>query len=322
MLGNNSTPAQGHSMSSDPIQDAIELFRNGEGEKARSLLKEIIQQDPADEAAWYWYVEMLPTLTARIRTMETFLQIAPDNQKARQALNALIKQRDDLKAAAPPTVEQQGSPVIDPESAPAAAPEVPPSQPSKPARKQATPKIRARKPLMRILLPAAILAVAALVILITNPFAPRPPSEQELYAEAMEPVLTNLEEWNEGPIMMWGIKLQSKDSWGLSTYQEDIQDPVLRVIRRDDLIANVIPLADQIASDGKVILSGLKEIIPPEEIAEQHYIVGLCVEYQVHKAEAAAAFIRHDTITQLGEDYCEDFPAAFEELKLYISGEE
>ncbi|MBN1266549.1 MAG: tetratricopeptide repeat protein [Anaerolineales bacterium] len=299
-------------MTSDPIQDAIEFYRSGQSEKARSLLKQVIQQNPEDEAAWYWYVEMLPTLTARIRALETFLQIVPDNQKARLALNSLIKQRNDLQTSQP--VE------------PAPEPDPPPvktqlSQPKPVAgrKQQGKRNTTAHKSPLKKIWPIALLVLVIPGFFLLKPLFNSQPSPRSVYAGEIAPILENLESWNEGPILEWSFKMQSKDSWGISTYQQDIQDPVLRVIRRDELTAALVPLANQISQDGEAILHSMETITPPDEIAEQHYVIILCVEYQIHKAEATASFIQHDTISQLGEDHCQDFPDAFSEIENYIN---
>lgn len=293
-------------MSSDPIQDAIDHYRSGDSETARRLLKQFIQQNPQDEAAWYWYVEMLPTLTARIRAMETFLQISPDNQKARQALDSLIQKRSALQAAsAPPepreAAQEERVSATDPEP-------VAPQKPSPSSRRRIIP-------VLVWVIPVLLLTAAAVFFL--NPFSPTPPSEEEIYASGIEPVLGDIEAWNDGAILEWAVQLQTKDSWGLSTYQEDIQDPTLRVIRRDELIANLVPLADEIANQGGDILSAMDSLIPPEDVADQHAIIELCVDYQIRKAEATIHFIQHDTVSRLGENYCINFTSAFTALQEY-----
>ncbi len=301
-------------MTSDPIQDAIDCYRNGQADRARALLKKVIQENPGDEAAWYWYVEMLPTLTARIRALETFLTFSPDNQKARIALNALIRQRSELQEASVSVPsETSETPPPSPPPGPAAAPR--PSPPGKKTRPRRTKSI-----LIFTGATVALLLVSAAVFLL-KPFAPKQPSEQEIYARDMEPVLKDFQDWQEGPITMWGIKMLSKDSWGISTYQEDIQDPVLRMLRRDELILTLIPITEEIALDGEALLSAMQAISPPEEIAEQHLTVAQCIEYQVRKARVTAAYIQNDTISQLGDDYCRGFSTAFAELQSYIDRE-
>jgi hypothetical protein len=305
-------------MTSDPIQDAIELYRSGQSGKARTLLKQVIQQNPEDEAAWYWYVEMLPTLTAKIRALETFLQFVPENQKAIKALEAFKEQRIKLQTPLASDVPQQMEPEPHPEPSTTAAPYSHPKPSTD--RKQSTTKTgKSRKGSLKKLWPAAVLVLGAAAFFLIRPLINTEPSPRELYAESMTPALAALEEWNEGPIMEWSIKLQSKDSWGISTYQEDIQDPVLRVIRRDELTAALVPLANQISNDGEAILLALESITPPEEIAEEHYQVILCVDYQIQKADATASFIQHDTISRLGENYCEEFQDAYQDIEMYIT---
>jgi len=301
-------------MTSDPIQDAIDCYRSGQADKARSMLKQVIQENPVDEAAWYWYVEMLPTLTARIRALETFLTFAPDNQKAQIALNALIRQRSELQAASASSPSKTSeAPPREPPAKPAAAP--------KPPASSTRTKPRKTKSILIFAGTAAAFIMVTAAIFLLKPFAPKQPSEKEIYVQAMDPVLKNIQDWQEGPIMMWGIKMISKDSWGISTYQEDIRDPVLRMLRRDELILTLIPITEEIAQDGEGLLTVMKSISPPEEIADQHLAVSRCIEYQIRKARATAAFIQNDTITQLGEDYCQDFTTEYTELQSYIGGD-
>jgi hypothetical protein len=301
-------------MTSDPIQDAIDCYRNGQGDRARALLKQVIQENPGDEAAWYWYIEMLPTLTARIRALETFLTFSPDNQKARIALSALIKQRNDLQESRT--------------SVPSETSEAPPREPpprsavvSRPLPSNTKAKPRRTKSVLIFVGIAVSLILVSAAIFLLKPFTPKQPSEQEIYARDMEPVLKNIQNWQEGPITMWGIKMISKDSWGISTYQENIQDPTLRMLRRDELILTLIPITEEIAQAGEGLLTAMKATSPPEDITEQHLAVNRCIEYQIRKAHATAAYIQNDTISQLGEDYCRDFSTAFTELQSYIDGD-
>jgi len=305
-------------MTSDPIQDAIELYRSGQNEKARTLLKKVIQQNPEDEAAWYWYVEMLPTLTAKIRALETFLNFVPENQKALKALESFKEQRKKLRSPLSSSLPQQTEPVPPPETPASETPGSHP-KPSKVRKQSGTKAGTSPKAILKKLWPAAVLVLGAAGFFIIRSSINTEPSPRELYAESMTPALAALEEWNEGPIMEWSIKLQSKDSWGISTYQEDIQDPVLRVIRRDELTAALVPLANEISNDGEIILLSLEPVTPPDEIAEEHYQVILCVGYQVQKANATASFIQHDTISRLGENYCENFQDAYQKIETYIT---
>lgn len=312
-------------MPSDKIIDAIQLIHAGKLEEAQAELKQEILDHPEDEYAWIWYIETLPNLIARINVIQEFLRRFPENPKAQKVLRTLFAQQKNPLQATPedidrdsqkdhqdiPSAEKNVAPP--PSSAPAPKPEPTPRQRARPKQKMkstAPPKKKSTNKFLGVMIATAVIVAAYFGWQALAPSADSKDPIQD-YAAEIKPVLDDLQAWNDGPIMVWGVRMQSKDSWGISTYEEDLQDPTLRVIRRDELIQVLIPLAEQIAVDGEIILEALQPLTPPEELLEAHQSIMVCVQFQIDKATVTAEFIRHDAMRKLASGACDNFTTAF-----------
>jgi chaperonin cofactor prefoldin len=71
------------------LKRAIALSRAGEKREARRLLEGIIQAEPDNETAWFWYVDTFETPGQRILILERFLQDHPGNPRALGAIERL-----------------------------------------------------------------------------------------------------------------------------------------------------------------------------------------------------------------------------------------
>lgn len=76
-------------MSSQPLNKAIELSKAGRKKHARILLSTILEDEPANEYAWLWYADTLPTVEARIEAIERGLNSNPGSQRLQQAVSLL-----------------------------------------------------------------------------------------------------------------------------------------------------------------------------------------------------------------------------------------
>lgn len=64
------------------LEQAVAFIREGEREKAKSLLIEILKQDPRNETAWLSLAECVTEAEQKRYCLEKVLQINPQNQDA------------------------------------------------------------------------------------------------------------------------------------------------------------------------------------------------------------------------------------------------
>lgn len=80
-------------MTKTPIlKAAIDLIKSGYREEARALLREVLEDDPLNEVAFFWYVDTLNDIRDRVLALEDFLGKNPGSEKAQTVLTALKKQ--------------------------------------------------------------------------------------------------------------------------------------------------------------------------------------------------------------------------------------
>ncbi len=114
-------------MATENIQELLQLgiqaARQGNRAAARRLLMQVVEQDPNNELAWIWLASVAETVVQRRDYLERVLQINPNNDRARQALNRLKR----------------------------TAPDTPPPSSATPARREraATPDLNALRPQVR-----------------------------------------------------------------------------------------------------------------------------------------------------------------------------
>jgi hypothetical protein len=75
------------------LNSAIQLIREGRKQEAQRILEPILEANPGNIQAWFWYVETYPTLEKRIQVLEMCLNLNPGNTQVAQALQTLKKQR-------------------------------------------------------------------------------------------------------------------------------------------------------------------------------------------------------------------------------------
>lgn len=71
------------------LKQAIELAQAGQRDEARHLLEQIIAQDPRQSLAWLWLATVATNDEERISALLRVLELDPDNQTARAALDKL-----------------------------------------------------------------------------------------------------------------------------------------------------------------------------------------------------------------------------------------
>jgi hypothetical protein len=89
------------------LEQAVAHIRAGEIENARSLLIEVLKQNPEDENAWLWMTKCVTEPEQKRYCFEKVLRINPQNQYAIRGLRHLTK------PVSPPTQpkEHQQEPV-------------------------------------------------------------------------------------------------------------------------------------------------------------------------------------------------------------------
>jgi hypothetical protein len=99
-------------MSTNPLEHAVALIKRGKLGEAQKVLDQIIQADPHNLHAWFWFVETCPTIKQRIQVLEICLESNPDNPLVNQLLDKLRSQSmPEEKAVASPN---QGRPRLKP----------------------------------------------------------------------------------------------------------------------------------------------------------------------------------------------------------------
>lgn len=106
-------------MITEKLYEAIQLIKAGNKQAAIPLLKDVLQTNPKDENAWLWMYTCVSKLEEKKFCLQKALEINPENQQARKALEKL-----NASMLAPNTPEQT-SPVSTPT---APAPQTPPQQ--------------------------------------------------------------------------------------------------------------------------------------------------------------------------------------------------
>ncbi|MCB9112778.1 MAG: YIP1 family protein [Anaerolineales bacterium] len=74
------------------LNEAIQLIRNGQKLGARRILQGLIDTEPNNIQAWFWYVETCTTTERRVEVLEECLQKNPGNQQVSKALSMMQSQ--------------------------------------------------------------------------------------------------------------------------------------------------------------------------------------------------------------------------------------
>jgi hypothetical protein len=96
------------------LNSAIQLIREGRKQEAQRILEPILEANPANISAWFWYVETYSNLEKRIQVLEMCLNLNRGNIQVAQALQTLRNQ-------------QAAKPAFTPPPAPAPKPDITPS---------------------------------------------------------------------------------------------------------------------------------------------------------------------------------------------------
>lgn len=73
----------------DRLREGVEAARRGDKLTARRLLQQVLMQDRSNEVALMWMASVMDTVGERKAYLERALQVNPNNDRAREALNRL-----------------------------------------------------------------------------------------------------------------------------------------------------------------------------------------------------------------------------------------
>lgn len=76
-------------MTAEKLNTAIQLVQSGRGQAAVPVLREIIQENPADENAWLWLAECMDDVEHKRFCLQRVLTINPHNLQAQMDLTSL-----------------------------------------------------------------------------------------------------------------------------------------------------------------------------------------------------------------------------------------
>lgn len=84
------------------LREGIDDARRGERASARIKFERVVELDDRNEKAWFWLASVLDTDEERRAALDKVLEINPNNDRARKALDALEARMDAAQAAAKP----------------------------------------------------------------------------------------------------------------------------------------------------------------------------------------------------------------------------
>ena len=79
-------------MSEELIKKAVVLFRTGEMEQARRILKDVLKDEPKNEKAWLWFLQTFDGVDAKIKAVQLWIKVDQESRTAREILNKLLDQ--------------------------------------------------------------------------------------------------------------------------------------------------------------------------------------------------------------------------------------
>ncbi|GAB4573097.1 MAG: hypothetical protein Kow0077_14420 [Anaerolineae bacterium] len=80
------------------LREGARAARQGQKEVARAIFQQIVAQDPENEQAWYWLAAVVETDRERVAALRRVLKINPQNTRAREILNRLKTQQEEVSS--------------------------------------------------------------------------------------------------------------------------------------------------------------------------------------------------------------------------------
>lgn len=84
------------------LEQAIILARTGDRDGARSLLRQYVANEPGSERAWGWLAFCAETMSEQRKALERVLEIEPEREAVRRALEKLGDEKPAREKLLPP----------------------------------------------------------------------------------------------------------------------------------------------------------------------------------------------------------------------------
>ena len=340
----------------DLLKQGIAALNAGRKMEARGLLTQVVEQDEHNETAWLWLSGAVDTDEERRTCLENVLAINPNNGVAKRGLESLIAKEGvrPLKSVSPPM----------PRAEPAATPR---EQPAQPLAKASAPDITQRKKrkappkrkkvtkqqtrlLIALAAGVSVFACVALAgvwwavdtgLLQLGPAARAAVrvlaptlTEEEIYAQEMEPVQQKLQAWIDGPVAEWNtaltFQMEAPDMISAFTGESnvtlgellDLTLLMMAEIGYFDLSLDaghpLIALPSAIADQGFEVLSEMESVTPPAQIRTAHNKVTNCVRYEIDRSNAILSALTTGTFDDPGPDQCKQLQLASAQVLEFI----
>ena len=90
-------------MTEELIKNAVTLFRNGDVEQARRILKDVLKTEPKNEKAWLWFLQTFEGIDAKIKAVRLWIKVDPDSRTAREILHKLLNESEPVVQGSGPS---------------------------------------------------------------------------------------------------------------------------------------------------------------------------------------------------------------------------
>ncbi|MFN8379738.1 MAG: hypothetical protein U0452_13815 [Anaerolineae bacterium] len=107
-----STPPPSGSDVETLLREGIDDARRGERASARIKFERVVELDDRNEKGWFWLASVLDTDEERRAALDKVLEINPNNDRARKALDALEARMDAAEVTAKPAKEAEVIPGV------------------------------------------------------------------------------------------------------------------------------------------------------------------------------------------------------------------
>lgn len=329
-------------MSSETIEQAIQLIRAGDKKAGGKLLAEVVKQDPQNETAWLWLAGCFDNEEKKKFCLKKALEINPGNTRAWEALQKLSEEEINWENRMNRVIETdpetelanelkssgliRGVTVFDAEPAPAPPP---------PDEKQ----FEQTASFTRVFFIGALILIGAsavtIYVLISSGVL-FPPSPERTYAKEMRSVLSSYNAWTTTQAQFEAAlaapytgELSASGSSAL-THENALNFYLALLIEPSEEInsykarlelANALQPDSQAAYEqGQAILSALQTAQPPDEIRTAHQQFFNCVQQQTRRALAVNQIVTSgiaSTGYSVNPEVCAPLPNALAALQKY-----
>ncbi len=94
-------------MDQPELQHAVMSIKSGDTQTGQRILRQLLDVEPDNEAAWLWLVATVDSPSEKIRYLNKVLELNPDNEIAHQGISQLA-----MKSPQPPPVQPKPPPTL------------------------------------------------------------------------------------------------------------------------------------------------------------------------------------------------------------------